>query len=247
MPHFLLQKDEDGFLQELPNAVRNSCGFQNWRRGREEHTWEAYDSLVALPREVLMEGVPIAPLETCEAILNILYPRAKLPVFGIPPMLEPYAHRQLWHGDSREVERLLTKHRRLFVKEEGRYKGFTDMVDERTPIPAGKQFLISEVVDFKAEWRIFFNLGRIVSAKPYILEDWLMPNKAEIEEMLNIWKEKSPSGTIDIAIDKNGKQHLLECHPFISVGLYGLDEADVADMAYRSWNWVLKNAKSPLR
>mgnify|MGYP001030836640 CR=1 FL=1 len=242
MPHFILQSDLDGFFQEFPNAVRNSCFYQNWYHQNSAYTWESCQDPFALEPETLAKAIPAGSLEFCEQFLKQIDPNLSIPVLNIPKELEPFANRRIWRRCKKDdLQKLLKVHGTLFIKEEHKNKGFSNIVNAKSFIPEETEFFASEVVDISAEWRVFFNRGQIVDAKPYILDEWLVPDKKIIEEMLAQWGAQPPSGTIDIALDQAGRQFLLECHPFISVGLYGFDEADVALMAMRTWNWIRKN------
>ena len=241
MPHFILQTDQDGLLQEFPNAVRNSCSFQNWYHHDHRYTWELCSDPEKIPHDTLIHAIPIGTIEFCEQFLKLIGKEPLIPALNIPLILGNYAHRGIWWDcNERDVGILLQDHKRLFIKEQGRCKGFSDIVNLKSTIPGGKRYLVSRIIpDIKAEWRIFFDRGKIVDAKPYILDEWFLPDREEIEDMLFTWKEQPPAGTIDVAIDKKCCQYLLECHPFVSVGLYGLDEAEIAPMAQRAWKWVL--------
>lgn len=242
MPHFILQSDLDGYFQEFPNAIRNSCFYQNWYHHNSEYTWEACMDPVSLSSETIRSSIPAGSLEFCEQFLKQIDPTKSIPVINIPEELESFANRKIWRRCQKEdIRQLLKTHESLFIKEERKNKGFSNIINAKSFIPEETEFLVSEILDIAAEWRVFFSMGRIVDAKSYMLDAWIAPNKQGIEEMLRTWKTQPPSGTIDIALDRSGRQYLLECHPFISVGLYGLDEADTAPMAMRSWRWILQS------
>lgn len=251
MPHFILQTDQDGLLQEFPNAVRNSCSYQNWYHSyqiyhRQESSWtyELCSDPTQIPIQRLSESVPVGTIEFCEQILKMIGKEPLIPALNIPVELEKYARRKIWRNCSKEdIKNLLQGNKKLFIKQQDRNKGFSDIVCHPDHIPEDMRFFVSEIIDVDAEWRVFFDRGKIVDAKPYILDKWVAPNREEVEEMLRVWKDQPPAGTIDIMIGSDGRQHLLECHLFVSVGLYGLDEADVAPMALRAWRGLIRGKK----
>jgi len=82
---------------------------------------------------------------------------------------------------------------------------------------------ISEVIDFKSEYRCFVHKGKLVGIKHYAGNYRLFPDMDWLEEVLAItWKQMPVSYTLDIGID-DGLMYLVEINDFWAIGGYGLD------------------------
>ena len=98
-------------------------------------------------------------------------------------------------------------------------------------------------------WRVFVFKGKIVGCQCYSdLEDGLTPRapeEAAVNRMILAYHQCPPAYTLDVAVceGKNGYDtFVVECHNFISCGLYGLDMPNILpQMMSRAWQHEIAN------
>ena len=137
----------------------------------------------------------------------------------------------------------------FFIKDVSQLKGFSyngniaHIYDELESIDKSHLFQISEMVDIKSEYRVYIINGKIETishydGNPMILPDVELINKANI--MWSLQKDYPKSCTIDVMVTDKGTS-IIECHPFISVGLYStLWGANLLEAYKDGINYVLK-------
>lgn len=87
-----------------------------------------------------------------------------------------------------------------------------------------------------SEWRVFVYHERILDARPYCLPGIEIsgtieaPNYHFIQAVLRHWKPRPTACTLDVAALQDGRTVVVECHNFLSCGLYGFDSPYIPDM-----------------
>lgn len=83
----------------------------------------------------------------------------------------------------------------------------------------------SEIV---SEWRAFIYRKNLMDVRPYALPHLDRgvigtPNIALIQSAINAWSDIPTACTMDLAVLEDGRTAIVECHNFVSCGLYGYD------------------------
>lgn len=139
---------------------------------------------------------------------------------------------------------------KVFCKQASKFK--TDITGVYTPQELFKlvqvrqvreRYFLSSVLDFKAEWHIFVYRGKLVGIKQYNGDPFQNLSKQFVDRLLTrYFQDKSlPSAaTLDIGLTTQRKFALIEVHPFVSCGLYGLDEpALLCGMVTNGYQYII--------
>ena len=137
----------------------------------------------------------------------------------------------------------------FFIKDVSQLKGFSyngniaHIYDELESLDKTHLFQVSEMVDIKSEYRVYIINGKIEAISHYDGNPLIFPDVALINKANIIWsleKDYPKSCTIDIMVTDRGTS-IIECHPFISVGLYSTLWGTNLLEAYKDGiNYVLK-------
>lgn len=95
------------------------------------------------------------------------------------------------------------------------------------------KFMVSELINLLAEWRLFIHKGKILDCKQYMGSWESRFDGAFVKEMVaSIPKSIIPytSYTVDIGLTDANSIVLIEAHNFISCGLYGFEHPDLYKM-----------------
>ncbi len=112
---------------------------------------------------------------------------------------------------------------------------------------AGKKLQFSTPLPpIVSEWRIFAWRGRIADCRCYSADSWLaqQPDKEVVERMVKAYTNSPLAYTLDVAVcrtEDSFAKYVLECHNFVSCGLYGLDAGmDLLNMLSAGWSFEFK-------
>ena len=173
--------------------------------------------------------------------------RSRLSDFGIivpeddyPEELTKYVGRKIWKSTINEINNNPDLWP-VFVKSV-RNKRITGVVvrEPKDLIGCGScyenpEVLCSEIVNFKAEWRVFIRYGKILDVRPY-KGDWRLHFDPDVIE--NCVKEHTlaPAGyAIDFGITDDGRTLLIEVNDGYALGSYGLFYIDYAKLLSARW------------
>ena len=95
------------------------------------------------------------------------------------------------------------------------------------------KFMVSELINLLAEWRLFIHKGKILDCKQYMGSWESRFDETFVKEMVaSIPKSIIPytSYTVDIGLTDTGSTVLIEAHNFISCGLYGFEHPNLYKM-----------------
>lgn len=95
------------------------------------------------------------------------------------------------------------------------------------------KFMVSELINLLAEWRLFIHKGKILDCKQYMGSWESRFDGAFVKEMVaSIPKSIIPytSYTLDIGLTDANSIVLIEAHNFISCGLYGFEHPNLYKM-----------------
>lgn len=254
---FLLETTGNGLPTSLSAPFPEACAEANWLA--EELLYDC--ATVQLP-EIAMYGsgttadpdsplytdfsaqqskykVPVGSIEFVNRFLAS-QDMAPLQAMNIPPDLEQecFLGRRIFRDVSKEdLPKLEEEYGRLLVKPGRRPKLFEAVRSgEFSVVPNNEPLFVSQL--FKeaivAEWRVFILRGRILDLRPYILTQWVCPDRGIVDAMA-----KALSGyaalALDVAVLAGGQTVAIESHPFIACGQYGFDGPDMIRMAKSAW------------
>lgn len=139
----------------------------------------------------------------------------------------------------------------IFVKPKSRTKLFTGFIIESTldfhrlsEFPKNTALYYSNIVDWKAEFRVFVNNSKIAGIRKYSGEEGYDLDMATVQAAI-IDLEKSGESTrgygIDFGILSTGETALIEWNDGYALGSYGLDKEIYTDLLLERWDEIIKS------
>lgn len=194
--------------------------------------------------------IPIGSVEFVSRFIQETNPKAEIKPLNVPPELFEYSYtgRDMQLVDVANKKRLLLVGRdydmlkynpMVFAKSADKIKEFAEIVSPSDLPPSGT-YLLSEVVDIDAEWRVFVYKGKLLDIRNYSGTIGVFPDMTQVEEMVGAYKNAPPAYTLDVAVLKNGMTVIIECHNFFSCGLYGFaDHKNLPMMFIKAFQWQI--------
>lgn len=188
--------------------------------------------------------VPVGSIEFAEQFLS-----APIRPINVPPQLQTlkFAGRHISEGDADDYaafcKRFGIDH--AFIKSMERCKD--DQTNKHFHSGLIKGQFSTPLPQIDAEWRVFVNGGIIVDCRPYAWEGRIprSPNEDSVWEMVDAYTASPPAYTLDVAVCGN-KTFVVECHNFISCGLYGFDRHDcLFQMLVDAWKFEKLREENP--
>ena len=227
----------------LTNGVDMKCKFINTRDARptiddtgkinlpQSKTWSFKDFHI--------NYVPVGSVEFVLFYMKWFSIEQPKPM-NVPDELIPYAGREIINGNEMTVEFLFAKPNKYFIKSNDVIKGlseFIDTYDTSITLPKGN-YQISEFIDIQSEWRCFVYKGELVGVQNYSGDFTLFPDVWKIKNvMIPAFKSAPIAYTLDVGIVNDVDTVVIECHPMMSVGLYGFsDHRILPHMFHRTFN-----------
>lgn len=248
MKHFLIQVSEtDGqVLHDFAFRLLDALRYAKWRHPEPiySHSFAVSGETVQDLKQNGIQVTDIVPIGSLEFVMNRMNDLEingveKIKPLNIPPSLDAYEFLGRTHEAGLTKDELLQGDRAfpLFIKSAGQYKGFTDILEfdgQLKGLSAVERYDVSEAVDIQAEWRVFVQRDEIIAAKSYGNND-LFPKPANtrlLQRMTKTIEQARRQGirfpvsyTLDVGVSMEGT-FLIECHPFVSCGLYGFDDLE---------------------
>lgn len=194
--------------------------------------------------------IPVGSLDFVREFLRINYAIPKMWPIEVPNELrQPHLlNREYQLLDYRDVEELTGK---KFIKYASELKVFSYWDDIPTLVKNNYLqpglYVVSELVDMVAEYRVFVHRDKIVGIQFYDgnpLKLVSSDNLKRVQEMVLRYSannNRPQSYTLDIGILKNGKVSIIEIHPWCSVGLYGCTGGFLPDAYADGFKWYVKH------
>lgn len=247
MKHFIIQTGNNGqVLHDFSFRLIEAIGFAEWKYGYPMygHQFSAEgEGLVTLTQKgVSVED--IVPIGSLEFVFDRMTEMGVKGVSNVTPLNIPdflqqpeFLNRSYESGLTRQALLVSDMELPKFIKSATVYKGFVDVVEDKRLIRGlspVERFDVSEVVDIEAEWRVFVQRDEMVGAKPYGSHHLFPkpPNVRFLERLIQAIKSERQAGgffpmsyTLDIGVSLDGS-FLIECHPFVSCGLYGFEDLE---------------------
>lgn len=239
MINFLIQVNTVGIpTTEAGYACAEAMRFRQWRdpnsrdiqcflvRDNETCVWDADGSII----------VPVGSIEFAEQFLC-----TPIRPINVPPQLQTlkFAGRHISEGGPNDYaafcKRFGVDH--AFIKSMEQCKD--DLTNEHFHSGLIKAQFSTPLPQIDAEWRVFVHRGIIVDCRPYACASRIprSPNEDAVMAMVDTYTDCPPAYTLDVAVCGD-KTFVVECHNFISCGLYGFDRFDcLLQMLVQAWKF----------
>jgi hypothetical protein len=127
-------------------------------------------------------------------------------------------------------------------------KNFSDYARNCGGMDYSKPIYVSEVVDFKTEFRTYIHRHDIVGCIRYKGDYSLAPNRKTLENMLYSLRDaKMPIAySIDVGILSTGETVLVECNDGFALGNYGIPARTYAEMNRDRWYQMINDLKGSI-
>lgn len=223
------------FCFEMIQAIK----YQNWFRREKLHEFILTDK----DGDMYKDYIPIGSVEFVSEHMRKYHGAGDIRPLNIPEELYPFAKRMVSRVERSEVWKMLFKYNTLFIKDDDKIKGFSDVCNCNTNLPVCNYF-VSEIINIESEWRGFVRNGELLDIKCYSGNFEVFPNIEEVKKMISSYKDAPPAYTIDVAVTDKKETVIIECHNFFSCGLYGFnDYRYLIDMFIKAYQWQLSKSR----
>lgn len=221
--------------------------------GEETKTYTAADVFSdTIPRTA--DNIVVGHIDQCRRHIKAITGK-DVPDLDYPKELLPFMGRNFYKGILGDVYKQLISDdyfKPIFIKSIDQKhltgfvcKNFSDYVNHCTGIEHNKPIYISDVVDFKAEYRTYIHRHDIVGCIRYKGDFSISPKREIIEEMLYALRDvKMPVAySIDVGIIPSGETLLVECNDGFALGNYGIPARNYAEMHRDRWYQMIMQLK----
>lgn len=184
------------------------------------------------------EDIVVGFVEVIEQRLRQL--GIEIPTLDYPDELQNYLGRRIWRD---KINRIAATPELwpVFVKsvENKRFTGAIirspkDLIGAGVP-GENPEVICSEILDIKAEWRVFVRYGEILDVRPY-KGDWRYAFDPNVIEDAVKQYISAPNGyAIDFGRTKDGRTVLIEVNDGYALGDYGLQSLQYAKLLSARW------------
>lgn len=186
--------------------------------------------------------IVVGGIGSCRFVLERL--KRDIPSLNYPQSLQSYLGRRIWQTTINQVH-TDTDSWPLFIKPV-QDKIFTGkVVREIADVTScgtnntNPEVICSELVDFKAEWRVFVRYGEILDVRPYGGNWRYAFNPTTIEQAIKDF-EGAPAGYgIDFGITADNRTLLVEVNDGYALGSYGLQHNLYAQLLSARWSELM--------
>ena len=245
---FILQHTKDehnktfGVSPEVA-VVKELLDEQAWLHNQLVPAYR-YKTLETLTKEDVERGIPVGSVDFGNRALELLGLDEQTPLL-IPEKLNCNAllSRKIGIYAKEYLPELFQEHDKLFLKSAIELKSsYTGIYKKGDPLPSGIGFFVSEVVDFKSEWRCFVYKGKLVALKHYDGNPFLVPDKEIIYHAINRIKDDIDAFTLDVGVIETptckSKTAIVEVHNFTSCAFYGFEDQIILRMLEAGWEYA---------
>lgn len=228
---FLIQENDEylpihDFSFELIQAIK----YQNWFYNERKYFYYLREDV----RYDFNEYIPVGSLEFVLDFYKKYYNIDNIKPINIPKELQKYEFlkRNITYSSQIKNNNLFLPLAKYFVKSNDKIKGFIDIILYKD-IPQDGDYLISEVIDIKSEWRAFVFNNKLAGLQNYAGDFTMFPDVNLISKMIYAYESSPRAYTLDVGVNNKGT-FLIECHQFFSCGLYGFNDYKILPQMYIS-------------
>ncbi len=248
MAEFIIQSnklDNGNFLpaHDFGYSVIEAVQYEKWiYNGNSRHGFKLTSLSSFKP---IRDEVNIYPVGSVEFVLDYFkfcHGIENIAPINIPPQLDQFTNRKIERVYNL---RSLTTSEPQFIKSMTKIKGHSEIVEGTREFPYD-HYLVSDMLDIKAEWRCFVYRGKLLDAKCYSYTDspFCAPDLYVIHDMISAYKPSPTAYTLDVCVDSSGRTSIIEVHNFFSCGLYGFnDYGNYLQMLIAAIRWQIEQSK----
>jgi len=226
MANFVMK---DKLTHDFEYELLNAIDFLEWFYDDVDHSVYREDD--DLPEDF----VPVGPIEFVKKFSPIK------PPINIPEELrkDKYLKREITIINLSEMP--IELEGMNFIKYLDGYKGLTavlgpDPIEPIAEVTPGR-YLISEYIKIQTEYRVFVHKNKIVDIRKYSGDYNAHLDVNLIKDMIYEYDKHFPY-TLDVAVSDRGTC-LIEIHPFVSCGLYGMNNYNkLIPMTVQGYQWI---------
>lgn len=217
---FLIQTNNKKITDDFSFVLIQALNYQNWYNPNNHHEYRETDS------RFYPKYTPVGSVEFVQGYIEHYHGKTVRPM-NIPEEL--FTPEFLQRNMS--VVKTDFVAGKQFVKSNTRFKSFTEICEDRF-IPYD-EYLFSDVVEFKSEWRCFVYQKQLVGLHYYAGDFTVFPCVPTILNMIHAFKSAPVAYTLDVGVIKDTV--LVECHDFFSCGLYGFNDYKILPQMFQRW------------
>ena len=194
-------------------------------------------------KQLTSEDIVVDYITETRALLKMM--GLNVPVYDYPIELKEFYGRKIYEGVLGEIVNIPDNWGK-FIKPKAGSKVFTGRVvnGTRDLIGIGLTFdypiWISEVVEFKAEWRCFVLDGRVLDVRPYTGDYHAQFEPSVIDEAISCWKDAPIAYGLDIGVTSDGRTLVVEVNDGYALGNYGLSPLKSINFHKARWKEMVK-------
>jgi hypothetical protein len=157
-----------------------------------------------------------------------------------PDVLKDWLHRKIYTTTLKDI---LSRNDKVFIKpvSEKLFTGFVWplYIQRVCGLPEDTELLVSEIIEFKSEYRTFVLDGEILDCRHY-KGDWSLAidkglTESAVDEMSS-WEGCPRAYCLDLGVTENSNCCLVEVNDAYSFGNYGLQDCLFAKMLEARWD-----------
>ena len=183
---------------------------------------------LSLARDTIVIGW-VRVVQKAFRLLEIPIPKT----IDYPEQLNKYLGRKIWKTTLKDIHQDWSDP--VFIKPVT-HKAFTGHTVERfshlcetSNLDMSQEVWASEILNFESEFRCFVFENNLVGFKHYLGDDWQLPSKKKILEMIKSYSDSPIAYSLDVGI-ANGETYLVEVNDCYSLGNYGFNSITYCEM-----------------
>lgn len=256
MKTFIIQKNA---LLEEETALKISIKYQKTFKQNNDFDYIIVSNISSLKIDNPHDYIPFGTIEFTNQFITKFYGNEYIPLpLNIPFIINDYAKRDIINisltDNNRShiicslaslftydthIDKIFVKSNDIIKFKNNGIHTIVDLLDIKL-FPNGI-YQISKLIDIKSEYRCFIYKDKLVGIKNYNGDFTIFPDINVINEIINKYKWDNGDGlapeayTLDIGVNDKDT-FIIECHDFISVGLYGFNQYEILPFMYsHSW------------
>lgn len=263
--------------QDFGYAIIEAIEYKNWWNHNNEYRFLFPNQFIlnnpAYKKYIFETGEDIIPVGSVEYCLEFYkdFGIKNIEPLNIPKELLKFTKRKCSYEHQNYIDELyLQDNKKCFIKSP-KYiksnmndiydlKSYFNFIDDKNyfyiDFTDDEKYFVSEYVDnVISEWRCFIYNKEILGIKNYSGDEWHMPNKKYVQEIVDNYDKKCY--TLDVMVYESKKTPLqkfgdefvchtnyqtdiVELHDFFACGLYGFEHPKLLDMMICTHKEILK-------
>lgn len=190
--------------------------------------------------------VPVGNIDFVRGWLKKTLGSDKMEPIEVPESLREFTGRFYKIMDGSEITHEMADGD-FFIKDASELKRWNNLlykgVDVYNKIEPDRKYVVSEWINFVAEYRVFVFDDEVMACQHYLGDALRFPNGGTIDKMVKAYKkqERPRAYTLDIGLelmdDGSTWTEIIEVHPFVSCGLYGFCDEKILPMLTAGFDW----------